>query len=134
MKGAEETCTGSADTAVFGPRSRREFLLGATAAGGVLHGAAAAAQDEKKTFTILHTPTDPMASSGQPATRYDKGDAFDQANRKLLPGDGCSKLLQKGSRREIERADTHDVAAEPAQSTPVDVEQRHHGHERDNPW
>jgi hypothetical protein len=57
MKGAEESRIGSAVTAVFGPRSRREFLLGATAVGsaGVLHGDDAAAQDEKKTFTILHT-------------------------------------------------------------------------------
>ena len=63
MKGAEETCTGSAATAVFGPRSRREFLLGATATGRRPAWRAAAAQDEKKTFTILRTPTDPMASS-----------------------------------------------------------------------
>jgi hypothetical protein len=44
-------------TAVFGPRASREFLLGATAVGsaGVLHGDDDAAQDEKKTLTILHT-------------------------------------------------------------------------------
>ena len=48
-----------------GVRSAFTSRISAWCDGGglVLHGAAAAAQDEKKTFTILHTPTDPMASA-----------------------------------------------------------------------
>ena len=57
MKKVEETCTEAAAITGAEPFSRREFLLGAAATGAasVLPGRGAAAQDGKKTFTILHT-------------------------------------------------------------------------------